>query len=264
MRFSEREGYKNIKENALESMDSSLKNALWTIVYTHINQDYVSYGTTGYGDDTYRDSRAKNLWTKFFNQTISKLPRPVDFLEEIEHLYEKLKWYDIYDLVEFLIKQNAEPREFNDALIEQNSAYRIINSLVQPISNPEVINAMESANNNALGQEVRIHLNNAQRLYSIKQKPDFNNSCLESIKAVEAACRIVLSNEKILGENIKEFKNTKKHNQHIIAILEKLNAFRNDVVAHATKQDSYSTTREDAILIHVLCCGFINYFKSKR
>lgn len=67
-----------------------------------------------------------------------------------------------------------------------------------------------------------------------------------------------------MGDNVKEAKNSTEYNQHIVALLEKLNAFRNDVLSHATKKDGYSPTREDAILIHTISCGFVNYFKSKK
>ena len=123
---------------------------------------------------------------------------------------------------------------------------------------------MESAQNNSLSEEIREHLHKAQILYSSKQNPDFNNSCLESIQAVEGICRLILDNNKILGDNIRELKKSKSHNQHIIAALEKLNAFRGNDVAHAKNKGSYIPNREDAILIHTICCGFVNYFKSKK
>ena len=119
---------------------------------------------------------------------------------------------------------------------------------------------MESAYDTS-NKEIKNHLKNAQILYSNKKNPEFNNSCLESIKAIEAVCRIILANQKILGDNLREFKKTEKYNQHIIAVLEKLNVFRGDVIAHAVKPDNYLPKREDAILIHTVCCDFINYFQ---
>ena len=76
--------------------------------------------------------------------------------------------------------------------------------------------------------------------------------------------RLIFENNKILGENIKQFRKLDNQNQHILGLLEKLNAFRNDVVAHATKQNGYTSTREDAVLIHTICCCFVNYFKTKN
>lgn len=265
MNFSERGGYKKPKHNPLESMSTSLKNAIWTVIHKYVNNRYISEGNTVYGNGTYSDAKAENLWTDFFEQKISGIPNAGYYLRDIEELYNNLAWYEVYDLIEFFLGQNNpfNPDAFNEILTKHNSAYRVIDSIVQPISDKKVIETMESAHNNAFSEEIREHLHKAEILYSNKQSPDFNNSCLESIKAVEGTCRFILNNEKILGDNIKEFKSSKEHNQHIAAILEKLNAFRNDAVAHATKQNGYSTTREDAILIHTMCCGFVNYFKSK-
>lgn len=264
MNFGEREGYEKPKYNSLESMDASLKNAIWTVIFTHINNHYISWGITGYGDSTYRDAKAENLWTEFFEQNISHLPYAGNYLRDIEELYINLEWFEVYNLMEFFLRQSNffKPEEFNKVLAKHNSAYRVIDLIVQPILDKEVINAMESAQHNALTKEIKEHLYAAEALYSNKQNPNFNNSCLESIKAVEGTCRAILNNDKILGENIKELRKLQKYNKHIIAILEKINAFRNDVVAHATKQDGYSATREDAVLIHIISCGFVNNFKS--
>lgn len=129
---------------------------------------------------------------------------------------------------------------------------------MQPISSKEAVEIMKSAYNTS-NQEIKNHLKNEQNLYSNKRNPDFNNSCLESIKAVEAICSIVFSNQKIL--NLREFKKTGKYNQHIIAVLENLDIVRGDVIAHATKSRNYLPNRKDAILTHTLCCGFINYLQ---
>lgn len=265
MSFSNREGYEEPKHSPLGSMSGALKNDIWTEIYTIINNNYISYGTTGYGDSTYRDDNAKALWTKFFEQSISDLPHAGGFLKKIESLYKKLKWNQVYDLIEFFLKKinrKEISEKFNSILEENNSSYRIMNNIVQPISDKKTIEIMESAYNDAPNKEIQNHLINAQNFYSNKQNPNFSNSCLESIKAVEAVCRFILHNDKTLGDNVKELKNNKNYDQHIIAVLEKIYAFRNDNSAHAKKPGGYQPNRDDAMLIHAICCGFINYFKS--
>lgn len=197
MDFSEREGHKKPKHNPLESMDASLKNAIWKILYIHINNHYISAGITGYGDTTYHNAKAENLWTDFFGQSISKRPYAGNYLEEIEELFNELKWYEVYDLIEFFLEQNEffNSEEFNKVLTKHNAVYRVIDSIVQPISDKEVIQAMESAHDNALSDEIREHLHKAQKLYSDKKNTDFNNACLESVKAVEGSCRIIFNNK---------------------------------------------------------------------
>ncbi|APF04610.1 TPA: hypothetical protein ACJ5DT_001454 [Legionella pneumophila] len=99
-------------------------------------------------------------------------------------------------------------------------------------------------------------MENAEKHYSRKQDPDFNNSCLESIKAIESCLRSKFNNKDNLGDNINKLRGA-SYNQHII---DKINAFRGHDNAHATKSNGYKPTREDAILIHSICCSFINYF----
>lgn len=210
------------------------------------------------------------LWIDFFNQSISNFPYAGDYVKEFESLYKKLEWYEIFDLVEVILKlenigRKANlPNAFNKVLEKKLSPYRVIGKIVQPNSDKETIQKIEHALNNSPNAIIKTHLTKAEKLFSLREHPDFVNSCLESIKAVEGTCRLILSNNKILSDNIKEFKNSKDHNQHIIAILDKLNAFRGNDVAHAKKEGGYTTTREDAILIHTICCGFVNYFKSKK
>lgn len=45
-------------------------------------------------------------------------------------------------------------------------------------------------------------------------------------------------------------------------MLTKINPFRGDDVAHADKSEGYEITKYDAILVHILCVGFVDYIKS--
>ncbi|RMX19252.1 hypothetical protein EAS68_07425 [Legionella jordanis] len=267
MSFSERQGYKNREPSQLEGIGSDLKNSIFNIIHSSIN-NYISIGITGYGDSTYRGKNAQLIWTDFFNKRTSELPYAGNFVEEFESLYNSLNWFEVYDLMEFLIslpqvRHNALVANFNRVLETSNSPYRIINQIVQPISNKETIHMIDNAHKNAPTAQSKNHLVQAEKLYSRKQDPDFNNSCLESIKAIESCLHSVFNNQKILGDNIKELKGS-NHNQHILAILEKVNAFRNDVSAHATKSKGYIPNRKDAILIHSICCSFINYLTTTQ
>lgn len=265
MSFSERKGYKNREPSQLKGINSDLKNNLFNIIHSLI-KNYISIGITGYGDSSYRGNNAQLIWTSFFNKRISELPYAGNFLEKFESIYNSLEWFEVYDLIEFLIslpqaRSDVITANFNCILEKNNSPYRIINQIVQPISNNETIHMIDIANKNAPTTQAKNHLAQAEKLYSRKQDPDFNNSCLESIKSIESCLHFIFNNNEILGKNIKKIKGM-PHNQHIISIIEKINAFRGDVSAHATKIDGYLPTREDAILIHSICCSFINFFIS--
>jgi len=263
MSFSEREGYKKPTSNPLESMGEILKNDIWTEIYGIINKDFISHGNNSYDGTFYRNDSAELVWAKFFNNNVSDLPYAGEFLKEIRDLYNDLEWNGVYDLIEFLLERiklkQKITRTFNDVLEKNNASYTIINNIIQPISSKEVIEIMDTAHEGASSSS-KGHLDKAQKLYSKKNDPDFDNSCSESIKALEAQCQFVFKNSRILGDNIKKMKKEEKVNQHIIGVLEKINAFRGDVTAHAKNPEGYSCDRDDAILIHTLCCGFINYF----
>ena len=184
MNFSQRGGYKKPVHNPVESMDGRLKNAIWTLIYNYLDKYYISWGS--YGSTTYIDgTKAENLWADFFEQNVSKLPNPQDFLSEVDELYSGLAWNEIYDLLEFLLENDANFRadKINTTLSKYNAAYRVIDSIIQPISDKKILEIIELANINSPSKENSEQLRNAEKLYSHKQTPAFNSSCLESIKA---------------------------------------------------------------------------------
>ncbi|NNM58910.1 MAG: hypothetical protein HKM04_03765 [Legionellales bacterium] len=268
MTFCERQGYQKTKPIQIDEVDENLKNDIWTIIHEEIQKNFISFGCTGYGDSSYRDDRAKSLWTEFFHKKSTSLPNPENFIKKIEGLYDNLAWQKIYEILEFMLERCTIKKEFsvkiNTTLEKNNSAYRVIENTIQPITCDLTILTVTAAHQNAINDVVKTHLIKAEKLYSLKN-PDFNNSCLESIKAIESTLYNRFKNNKRLGENIKSLSNDKSFDSHICEILKKINAFRGDSdVAHAKKEHSYTPTREDAILIHTICCGFVNYFKSKR
>lgn len=263
MDFSEREGYKDTSPGQFEGMSKGLKNAIFNETHSIVNE-FISPGVTGYGDSSYKGQNAEWLWTIFFEKKISTLPYAGDFLKEFESLYDSLEWFEVYDLIEYFItlsnnRSSLLEKKFNQLLDKYNSAYRLINKVVQPVSSKETIEIINTALKNAPTQESKQHLENAEKHYSRKEDPDFNNSCLESIKAIESCLHYMFNNNDILGANIKKLRGT-SYNQHIVSIVDKINAFRGHDSAHATKPDGYQPTREDAILMHSICCSFINYF----
>lgn len=262
MNFSAREGYKQLPVNQLEEMGSELKNQIFNEIYTTIS-NFVSFDVGGYNDINYVGKNAHKIWTNFFNKKISTLPEAQNFLQEFENLYNTLQWYEIYDFIEFLISIKNETLipKFNQIFEKNNSPYRFINKIIQPISSDEIVKIIDSSYKNSPTKEVKNHLMTAEKLFSRRNDPEFNSSALESIKAIESCLRYIFNNQKILGDNIKSLKKD-SYNRHLISILEKINAFRGDVSAHATKPDSNIPAREDAILIHCMCCSFINYFMS--
>jgi len=270
MSFSERAGIIKPKYGELGSINDNLKNDIWTLMYKIINSN-ISIGTGGYnGSEYHKKDIAESLWTDFFNKNIIKLPPAEDYVKEIDKLYQGLEWNKVLDLIEYLLikqdstlQKNALSQEFNEKFKKHDSPYRIINNIVQPVSDGETIKYMEEAIENSPNSIVKNHLEEAQRLYSNRKATarSFSGSSLESIHAVEASCHIIFNNTAQLSDNIKNFTKDGKMNKHVIKILDKINQFRGDVAAHADKENGYNCSLEDAILLHSVCCGFVNYLK---
>lgn len=135
------------------------------------------------------------LWTEFFNKNISDIPDARDFTKEIDQIYKKLKWFEVYDLIEFLINENDEYHrnklsgEFNKILEEYNSPCRVVNGLIQEISNKESVEMLTDSIEKAPNDIIKNHLKEAEKLYSNRKNTNFKSSCLTSINAVEACLR---------------------------------------------------------------------------
>ena len=80
MRFSERHGYKKVRESIqLESVDEALRNALWSVLKIHVwDQAQRSTGMYG-GYYLSRDSNrelldlCERLWFHFFKEPLDQL-----------------------------------------------------------------------------------------------------------------------------------------------------------------------------------------------
>lgn len=75
---------------------------------------------------------------------------------------------------------------FNKILEKENSAYRIIDGLVQEITNQDEISEIETAINDNPIQHSKDHLKQALKMMSDRENPDFRNSIKESVSAVES------------------------------------------------------------------------------
>jgi len=129
MRFSERHGYKPIKDQLqIESLDLELKNSLWSILYTYV-KNLNNSGNEGYELHSY----CLSLWLNFFKLPIDTSPiysdRSVDRNELHKHIrsyfFETPNWYDPYDLIQFTahFTDNNFISSINKILEREKSAY---------------------------------------------------------------------------------------------------------------------------------------------
>lgn len=209
MRFSERYGYKPVREIIQkESMDDHLKNKLWSILFIQIFEKYSSY-------DRYKELFSPliiKIWTDFLKLPLDEKPSPYKFTAFIKDYLYKNEWFTFYDVIEFIIQnktgityfghitaysQSSLINAINNALEAENSAYRVINQQITVVTSEQEIQSIgEALENTSPYSGVQQHLNQSLKLMSDRQNPDYRNSIKESISAVESICKIVTNDEK--------------------------------------------------------------------
>ena len=93
----------------------------------------------------------------------------------------------------------------NDAFEQELAGYRFVGGVITPITSTEAIDAIEKAQEDAVGSKgVKLHLRRAVELLSDRKSPDYRNSVKESISAVESICRAVAQDPNAtLGDALK-------------------------------------------------------------
>lgn len=268
MKFSEREGITQIRDSIqIEGMDSFLRNKIWNAYYNVIILEFRNF-----------NQLYDKIWEDFFNFRIDERPDNSTLTAEIKHHFLNKKWYEVYNLVEFIASYEVDYNQVrnsvhhirftercNKALTEGGSAYRIISREVTLISDQVEINSIQEALKSKFSG-VTEHLENALRLLSERENPDYRNSIKESISAVESICRII-TNESTLGKALKSLEDSgvQIHRQ-LKNTFDKLYLYTNDKttgIRHALMEEGYSPDFDEAKFMLVSCSAFINYLKSK-
>ncbi|MGE8654644.1 MAG: AbiJ-NTD4 domain-containing protein [Acinetobacter gandensis] len=278
MRFSERYGYKPVREIIQkESMDDHLKNGLWSIFDTYIwkkvTHEYWQY----------KHTNSSNIYTLIYNYYFNFFKKPTDSiplltadtLKQIREYFFSTNWHEIYSFLEetlqnyppSLIKQKIDfIHSINNILERENSAYRLIGNEITPITSEQEIQSIEEtlkSTNSYSG--VQQHLNQALKLMSDRQNPDYRNSIKESISSVESICKIVTKNDKAsLGQALKLIEDKYGLHEALKKSLSQLYGYTSDGdgIRHAMLEES-NLTYIDAKFMLVACTNFINYLIDK-
>jgi len=182
-------------------------------------------------------------------------------------------WYIIFDFIErYLVTSKKETSEkmameFNRILEDEVAAYRILGSLVVPITNESELAVISDAKSVSY-DSVKTHIEKALSLFSDRKTPDYENSIKESISAVEAICCIITG---MSGPNAtmgKAIKKLKDNGIHIHSAME--NAFAS-LYGYASDEngirhggiDFANAPAEDAKYMMVSCSAFVNYLIEK-
>lgn len=278
MRFSERMGIievSNIIQK--EEISNELRAVLWNVIYENV----MCKASKKFQSDLKMD-----FATHFVQILVDS--RGYDVFVAIRSLITQGQWYDVYDTVEYIYlfvknfpieytkdyggtshkvpSPNPEKlkKEINLVLEQENSAYRIVNDEIIPITDDLEIKEIETTQNEA-PSNVQTHINTALGFLSDRQNPDYRNSIKESISAVEALCR------EITGESTldKALPALEKKGVFIPGMLrksfEKFYHFTNgeNGIRHAL-MDEGQICFEEAKYMLVLCSAFINYIQGKK
>ena len=279
MRFSERYGYKPVREIIQKgSMDDNLRNGIWSLftIYLWNQVDYSSYQSHGNINTSNLKTLIIAYWLNFFKQPIDTIPIQFEkVLYKVRSSFFNCEWYEVYSFIEETLenyprelKKNKEffTKELNNCLEKENSAYRIINNEITPITSEQEIQSIEDALKNTNQYSgVQQHLNQALKLMSDRQNPDYRNSIKESISAVESICKIVTNEDKAtLGKALKIIED--KHGLHaaLKGSLSQLYGYTSDAdgIRHAMLEES-NLSYIDAKFMLIACTNFINYLMEK-
>lgn len=277
MRFSERYGYKPVREIIQkESMDDQLQNALWSIFHTYIWNHVTHSGSYSYTKNSNIYNLIFKYWFNIFKQPTDTIPlRTSDSIKKIRDYFFNCEWYEIYSLIEetydhYPLSLNRRKEAFiksiNNTLERENSAYRLIGNEIIPITSEQEIEAIEEALKNTDPYSgIQQHLKQALQLISDRQNPDYRNSIKESISAVESICKIVTNDEKAtLGKALKIVEDKFGLHPALKGSLSQLYGYTSDGdgIRHAMLEES-NLTYIDAKFMLVACTNFINYLIDK-
>ena len=270
--FSEKFGYKLIKEIQYESVSDTLRIRIWNLFYLSeiqaggLSSPRISQALSG--KPAIETVIADKLG---FNVSQNNV---MTILEQIEnYLVNDSHWFEVYDFIEVhlsSIDEKNKPeriQQYNLLLEEEKAGYRVIAGEVVPITHPAEIQAIECAVNTDY-DSVGTHIKKALSLYADLKNPDYENSIKESISAVEAMCCIITGMtgaQATLGKAIKKLKD---NGVHIHSAME--NAF-SSLYGYTSDEngirhggiDFTSAPAEDAKYMLVSCSAFVNYLIEK-
>lgn len=191
------------------------------------------------------------------------------------------EWYNVFDLIEFWISSENKLMEndidyiFDEPLIvklnnifeQELVGYRIIDSIITPITDDIEIEAIEDISNNPY-EDVRKHTQKALDKLSDTKDPDYQNSIKESISFVETMTKILTGKKNSslsAALNYFEEQNIYIPKQLKEGITKLYNyASTEPGIRHGGESsEETSPAEEDAKLILVICSAFNNYLLTK-
>lgn len=269
LRFSERYGLKPVKDTfQIENMDDILRTGIWNSLLETCFDDYYS----PHKNNPLFRKFCQEIWSRFLKRKLNEFPNSWKRLEgELEEYIFNGRWYDVYDLIEFLADHSRTNNKFrdelNNVLEREMSAYRLIANEITPIIEEVEIKEIEIAINDNRLKHVSTHLESALDLLSDRQNPSYRNSIKESISAVEGVAKLITQNSngklKLALDTLEDQLGTPLHGALKSGFL-KIYGYTSDGdgIRHALT-DAENISFEDAKFMLVACSAFVNYLIAK-
>ena len=268
--FSEKYGYKVEKQIQHECISDVLRRRIWNLFYQwEIRHSGISTPIVNMvlsGQQTTEEKICDRL-----GFIVNSSTKGLNAQGKIEYyLTKECEWYEVYDFVDIHLavldeeKKIQRAQQYNELFEQEKSGYRVVNNSVEPITNKQEIEIIETASNSPY-RSVNEHLQKALEFYGDRKNPDYENSIKESICTVESMCCIITGKDATLNKAIEKLKNS---GVHIHPCLEKafvsLYAYTSDEkgIRHAG-MDFVDANAEDAKYMLVSCSAFVNYLIEK-
>lgn len=270
-RFSQRIGAAKVPSIVqMDTMSDALRNSIWNLILSLFDQ-----GESGWWNI------AEISAEYFFKLPVDELP-PYNIRrrEWIKERVYSMRWYEVYDFVEFICVSYGKAKKlsvsrkdqlqalFNPIFSQELSGYRFIAGELAPISSPDEVAAIENAmavtSRSGLAG-AHAHIAAALQLLAKRPDPDYRNSIKESISAVEAVAKqLGTADSQGLSGALTELGKKMPIHGALRSALLSLYGYTSDEggIRHAML-DEPNVGFDEAKYMAVSCSAFVNFLAAK-
>jgi hypothetical protein len=264
-----------IKMLKKDELPLSLKNRIINLIYEYFYKEIVDdLFIDNYFGDSNAIRFAKYVWVEFFNGNRFEVDANKSrwIIAKIGKSSMKLKWYEIYDYIEFILtnypdgkKKTTFKKNLFNLFQNDRLPYIFIGNKVCPsgVIHKEGIKEIEKALNMPdRYQPVRNQLAKALEFFSKRPEPDYANSIKESICAVESLITIILGKDSTLGQLVKQL----DIHPALKEGFNNLYGWTSDDsgIRHGKSKEPLSCDEPEARYMLITCSAFINYVINKK
>lgn len=284
--FSDRNGVDKIStEIQLKDFDERTRNAFYNAIVNLI--EYIE--PTNNTSDYYEELLYKSIWKEAYCEILENDRYAYGYaIGQCKEYVKSTILYDTYDsvltIIEYICAWTVsiiiergisyqqvdggckaicfdEREYFNEIFEKEFVGYRFVGEHIVAICDDVEIKEIEQSLDVKF-KGCKTQIQNALRLLSDRNKPDYKNSIKESISAVESICSIITGkNKATLGDALKVLESKRGLKGQLKSAFEKLYNFTNDKggIRHSEGLFVSDVSFEEAKFMLVSCCAFINY-----